>query len=151
VVVHVLEEEAVGCAVVDEGRTIRLPVHVGDKARKVRGYYLTHLAEHNREPSLRDAAAALGLSATQVELVLTAPVEPASLDAPAPWHNPASGTRPISLRDVVDDPSPTPKELTLANLVAQARRDALERAVWLGCPISPARASASSGSAPRTP
>jgi RNA polymerase sigma factor (sigma-70 family) len=46
--------QAVGCAVADKGgRTVRLPVHVGDRARKVRGYYLTHLPEHDREPSPR--------------------------------------------------------------------------------------------------
>ena len=31
--------QAVGCAVADKGgRMVRLPVHVGDRARKVRGY-----------------------------------------------------------------------------------------------------------------
>ena len=106
-------------------------------------------------------------------------MEPASLDAPDSTYNPASGTRPVSLGDAVDDPSPTTEELTLASMGAQARRDALERAVArlperqramlvarygfdgrspgslqvvspIGWP-SPARTSARSRSAPRTP
>ena len=85
--------QAVGRALADKGCAIRLPVHVGERARKVEGYALAHRAALDEELSAEQIAAALDLSETQVDLVLAAPADPASLDAPA--QGPTSGARSV--------------------------------------------------------
>ncbi|HEY6581543.1 MAG TPA: sigma factor [Rubrobacter sp.] len=100
--------QAVGRALADKGCAIRLPVHVGERARKVEGYALAHRAALDEELSAEQIAAALDLSETQVDLVLAAPADPASLDAPA--QGPTSGARsvPAPLSEFVGEGSPTP-------------------------------------------
>ena len=58
--------QAVGRAVSDNGRTIRLPVHVGEKMRKVGRVTGGLSAELGREPTSEEVAQRLGWSAAQV-------------------------------------------------------------------------------------
>jgi RNA polymerase sigma factor (sigma-70 family) len=57
--------QAVGRALADKGCAIRLPVHVGERARKVEGYALAHRAALDEELSAEQIAAALDLFETQ--------------------------------------------------------------------------------------
>jgi RNA polymerase primary sigma factor len=74
--------QAVQRAVADKGRTIRIPVHRGDKIRKMARVYNGLSAELEREPSEEEVAARLGWSAGEVRAVLEAVPEVSSLERP---------------------------------------------------------------------
>jgi RNA polymerase primary sigma factor len=74
--------QAVGRAVADYGRTIRLPVHVIESLTKVthaRGELASQLG---RDPRLEELALRLGMPIAKLQLLLDAAKIPASLDAP---------------------------------------------------------------------
>jgi RNA polymerase primary sigma factor len=74
--------QAVGRAVADYGRTIRLPVHVFESLTrlvKTRNILATEL---NRQPAPEELAARLGMPLAKVELLLEASRRPMSLDTP---------------------------------------------------------------------
>jgi RNA polymerase primary sigma factor len=123
--------QAVTRAVADKGRTIRLPVHLGERVRKVRSYALAHKITHGREPTTEQIAEALDLAPAQVELALSVPADPTSLDAPAGGARPTEGgdAKPAALSEFVDDPSPTPEDLAVENLSLEASMHALRRAL----------------------
>lgn len=87
--------QAVGRAVSDKGRTIRVPVHMGEKIRKVKRAYST-LSERpgsekpGCEPTAGEIAAHLGWSAEAVREVLGIVADPASLDKPLAGEGAAS-------------------------------------------------------------
>ena len=121
--------QAITRAIADKGRAIRLPVHVGDRTRKVREYALAHSAAHGGKPSATEIAAALELSVAQVELVLHAPAPPASLDAPAQGLTSGARSDPLPLSEFVDDPSLTPEDLAVETLSGEAALRSLSRAL----------------------
>ena len=116
-------------AVADKGRTIRLPVHVGDRARKVRAYAMAHRLAHGEEPSVAEISRGLALTEAQVELALLAPADPASLDAPTPTSLSHDRESPSALSEIVYDPSPTPEDLAVQSLSETATLQALARAL----------------------
>src|SRR3954462_15585578 len=61
--------QAVQRAVADKGRTIRVPVHMGEKIRKVARSYNDLLAEFEREPSDEEVAQRLGWKVEEVREV----------------------------------------------------------------------------------
>ena len=128
--------QAIGRAVADKGRAIRIPVHAGDRARRVERYALAHRAAHGSEPSNAQIAAALDLSEAQVEIARSVPADPASLDAPAGTAAPPSAgrDRPLPLSEFVGDPSPTTEERVLEALKEEAAKGALARAFGLLAP-----------------
>lgn len=73
-------KQAVQRAVADKGRTIRVPVHMGEKIRKVSRAFGELLAEHGREPTEEEVAGRLGWRAREVRLVMEAWPDAASLD-----------------------------------------------------------------------
>jgi len=74
--------QAVQRAVTGKGRTVRLPVHMGEKSRRVRKVQSWLSAEQGREPTDEEVAAWLGWSADAVREVSGAGLEAASLDRP---------------------------------------------------------------------
>ncbi len=74
--------QAVGRAIHDKGRTIRLPVAVGERARKVGRVTSALSAELGREPTAEEAAARLGWTASQVRDVGRITLDTMSLDRP---------------------------------------------------------------------
>ena len=58
--------QAVQRAVADKGRTIRMPVHRGDKLRKMARVYNEFSSETEREPADEDVAGRLGWSVEDV-------------------------------------------------------------------------------------
>jgi RNA polymerase primary sigma factor len=75
--------QAVQRAVADKGRTIRIPVHVGDKMRKMAGTYNELSAELERAPSDETVAERLGWSVENVRDVKDAmPGATTSLNQP---------------------------------------------------------------------
>ena len=74
-------KQAVQRAVTDKGRTIRVPVHMDEKIRKVSRAFGELSAEHGREPTEEEVAGRLGWGAGEVRLVVDAMPDAASLEA----------------------------------------------------------------------
>jgi RNA polymerase primary sigma factor len=74
--------QAVGRAVADKSRTIRVPVHMGDKMRKMARTYNGLSAELGREPTDKEVANDLGWSAEDVRGVKGAMLDATSLNKP---------------------------------------------------------------------
>jgi RNA polymerase primary sigma factor len=74
--------QAVQRAVADKGRTIRVPVHMGEKIRKMARAYNELSAELEREPTDEEVAEELGWSVEQVRDVKSALPDATSLDQP---------------------------------------------------------------------
>jgi len=69
-------------ALSNQGRTIRLPVHLGEKISKMRRVAL-HLSEEiGREPTDDELGEEIGIASEKVSHLKTASTSPASLDAP---------------------------------------------------------------------
>src|SRR5919201_5628706 len=75
--------QAIGRAVTEKGRAVRLPVHVGDRVRKLEAVQrrLTMMLES--EPTDAELAAALGWSHAEVDELRQFARRPVSLEAPA--------------------------------------------------------------------
>ena len=100
--------QAVQRAVADKGRTIRVPVHMGDKIRKMARVYNELLAELEREPTDEEVAGGLGWAVEDVRDVKSAMPDAGSL------HQPLSSDEGASeLGDLIEDEraSDTPGEV----------------------------------------
>jgi RNA polymerase primary sigma factor len=74
--------QAITRAIADQGRTIRLPVHLGDKIGRLKGITLRLQQEFGREPTSDELAVHMGISAEKVQELIKASLEPVSLDLP---------------------------------------------------------------------
>jgi RNA polymerase primary sigma factor len=74
--------QAIGRAVSDKGRTIRLPVHMGEKVRKMARTYNGLSAELGREPTDEEVAGRLGWTVEKVRDIKSALPDTTSLDKP---------------------------------------------------------------------
>ncbi|AOJ03356.1 MULTISPECIES: RNA polymerase sigma factor RpoD/SigA [Burkholderia] len=74
--------QAISRAVADRARTIRLPVHVGDQARRVRKIADRIKQRSGARASLAELSEATELSTERLRAVLQLPHEPRSLNAP---------------------------------------------------------------------
>jgi RNA polymerase primary sigma factor len=83
--------QAVGRAVADKGRTIRLPVHAGEKMRKTVRTFNELSAQLGREPTEEEVAGRLGWKVEQVREAKEAiPDDPTSLNRPVGSREEAS-------------------------------------------------------------
>src|ERR1700730_2262166 len=69
-------------ALSNQGKTIRLPVHLGDKILKMRRVALQMSEELGREPTDDELGEEIGIASGKVSQLQTAAIRPASLDAP---------------------------------------------------------------------
>jgi RNA polymerase primary sigma factor len=101
--------QAVQRAVADKGRTIRVPVHMTEKIRKVSRAYNELLAEFEREPSEEEVAQRLEWNLEEVRLTMEAMPDATSLDQPVGSDDASSS----QLGDFVEDEraSDTPGEV----------------------------------------
>ena len=90
--------QAVGRAVSDKGRTIRLPVHIGEKIRKVGRVTSDLSVELGRKPTEDEVVERLGWTAEQVREVKGTIPDAASLDKPV-----SSEDKALRLVDVIVD------------------------------------------------
>jgi len=90
--------QAVQRAVADKGRTIRVPVHMTEKIRKVSRTYNELAMEHEREPTDEEVAERLGWSLEDVRLTMGAMPDATSLDQPV-----SSDEQSSELGDFVED------------------------------------------------
>jgi RNA polymerase sigma factor (sigma-70 family) len=74
--------QSIGRGIDNTSRIIRLPVHVGDTARKLNRARTLLEAELGPTPTSKELGQALGLTSRQVEELLVQTSEPVSLDSP---------------------------------------------------------------------
>ncbi|MDP8948523.1 MAG: sigma-70 family RNA polymerase sigma factor, partial [Actinomycetota bacterium] len=115
--------QAVQRAVADKGRTIRVPVHMGDKIRKMARMYNELLAELEREPTDEEVAGGLGWTVEDVRDVKGAMPDATSLNQPLSSEEGAS-----EVGDFVEDEraSDTPGEV-MREMETVGLQEAVER------------------------
>jgi RNA polymerase primary sigma factor len=74
--------QAIKRALSNQSKTIRLPVHLGDKIAKVRRIALQMSEELGREPTDDELGGEIGIASRKVSHLKTVSIRPASLDAP---------------------------------------------------------------------
>jgi RNA polymerase primary sigma factor len=74
--------QAIKRALSNQGKTIRLPVHLGDKVLKMRRVALQMSEELGREPTDDELAEEIGMASKKITHLKTVSIRPASLDAP---------------------------------------------------------------------
>jgi RNA polymerase primary sigma factor len=74
--------QAVTRALADQGRTIRLPVHVAEQVRRVMRARRVLAQKLNRDPTAEELAAEAGFTARRVEELLELVEDPVSLETP---------------------------------------------------------------------
>jgi RNA polymerase primary sigma factor len=108
--------QAVTRAIAEQGRTIRLPVHLGDKINRLKASSLHLQQELGRQPTAEEIAEHMGSSAEKVQELLKVSLEPMSLDLPM------NEGQDLDLFDVIEDrialaPPDAASHLALTELV----------------------------------
>jgi RNA polymerase primary sigma factor len=109
--------QAVGRAISDKRRTIRLPVHMGEKIRKVGRISGLLTVELGRQPTEGEVAERLGWSVEQVREVKGAVPDTASLDKPVSNEDEAMRLGDFIVDETVSDvPDAVIKETEMSRL-----------------------------------
>jgi RNA polymerase primary sigma factor len=112
--------QAVSRSVADQGRTIRIPVHMIEATNKVFRTARLLVQQHGREPTPAEIAAHMEAPIEEVMTVFKLVREPVSLDAPI------GDTDDGSLGDVVPDrQTPSPADASMTLLLEERVRKAL--------------------------
>jgi RNA polymerase primary sigma factor len=116
--------QAVGRAVSDKGRTIRLPVQMGEKVRKVGRAAGELSVELGRAPTDEEVAERLGWIADEVKQVKEIIPDASSLDEPASNEDGASRLGDLVAGKAASD---APDALVVSEIETAGLRDAIER------------------------
>jgi RNA polymerase primary sigma factor len=101
--------QAISRALADQGRTIRLPVHVGDQVRKVLKARRTLTQKLNRDPTNDEIAAEVGITQQKVGELLELVAHPVSLETPV-------GDGESMYADLIEDErAEAPEQVTTEN------------------------------------
>jgi RNA polymerase sigma factor (sigma-70 family) len=111
--------QAIGRALADQARTIRMPVHIVETMHRLMRERHAFQAEHRREPTVEELARRAGLPEKTVRLVDRSSVSPVSLDAPVGQDS----TLGEFVRDCF---TPSPEEAILQNDLIRRLDAALE-------------------------
>jgi len=118
--------QSIARAIADQGRTIRVPVHVTETTIKVSRERRRHYQRHGRDPAPGEIATKTGIPLPQVERALTTVPEPISLDAPVGEDGDATLADLIEAPDQ-DNPLAAAAAGELGKLVAEALNDLTPR------------------------
>ncbi|PJF29367.1 MAG: RNA polymerase subunit sigma [Phototrophicales bacterium] len=114
--------QAVSRAVADQGRTIRVPVHMGDQLNRMRRIQLNLIQELGREPSIDELALHMETTPDKVENLLEIARRPVSLETPIDEDGDST------FGDFVEDiNSPAPAEEVATHLLHEQLQGALDR------------------------
>jgi len=112
--------QSVGRAIADQGRTVRLPVHLGERLSRLARVRQQLAQNLNREPTPEEVASELGLTPDQVTRAEQAALTPASLDE----AHTDDGTG--SLAEIIADPlQPSPLDEVSHGLLRDDLSEAL--------------------------
>jgi len=113
--------QAVTRAIADQGRTIRVPVHMGDQISKLRRVQNQLKQKYAREPTLQEMAETMDLPVKKVEDMLKVSRRPLSLEMPIDDEGESM------LGDFIEDQeSPAPDETASYNLLKEHLGSVLE-------------------------
>ena len=114
--------QAVSRAVADQGRTIRVPVHMGDQLNRMRRVQLQLLQELGREPKIDELANGMDTTPDKVENLLEISRRPVSLETPIDDEGDST------FGDFVEDSnSPAPSEEVATHLLHVQLQQALDK------------------------
>lgn len=114
--------QAVSRAVADQGRTIRVPVHMGDQLNRMRRVQLHLTQELGREPTIDELAIGMETTPDKVENLLEISRRPVSLETPIDEEGDST------FGDFVEDVnSPAPAEEVATHLLHEQLQSALNR------------------------
>src|SRR5256714_11207790 len=99
-------KQAIKRALADQGKTIRVPVHLGEKLAKMRRVSLQMSDELGREPTDEELGEEIGIASEKVARLKSVGIRPASLDAPIAENDSTEFSEVIG-----DDEAQTPFEL----------------------------------------
>jgi RNA polymerase primary sigma factor len=116
--------QAVQRAIADKGRTIRVPVHMTDKIRKVSRAYNELSTELEREPSQEELASRLGWTVEEVRPTVEAMPDATSLNQPVGSDDASSSELGEFVKD--ERVSDTPGEV-IGEMEAEYLKEAIER------------------------
>ncbi len=106
--------QAVSRAVADQGRTIRVPVHMGDQLNKMRRTSLELQQSLGRDPNPDEIADRMETTSDKIHTLMEISRRPMSLDTPIDDEG------DTNLGDFIEDTSsPAPDELTMQNLLRE--------------------------------
>lgn len=107
-------KQAIKRALANQGKTIRIPVHLVDRIAKIRRTAMKLHEEFGREATESEIAEAMGMTRERVAELLTASFRPVSLDAPIGEDD------EVKLQDIVKDES---AQTAYEDYEAQSRHD----------------------------
>jgi len=114
-------KQAISRALAEQGRTIRLPVHVADQVRKVTKTRRLLGQKLNRDPSLEEIAAEIDITPERVQELLELILDPVSLETPI-------GDGDSSVADLIPDTSAQQPEVETADRARSSELlDALDK------------------------
>ena len=113
-------------AIMDQGHTIRVPVHMVEAANKVRREQHKLYQEQGRQPEAEEIATRAGVASQDVEWMLSLGREPASLDLPIGDDCDATLGDLIEAPDAID-PDAAAETKALKAHVAEALKDLTSR------------------------
>jgi RNA polymerase primary sigma factor len=114
-------KQAISRALAEQGRTIRLPVHVADQVRKVTKARRILGQKLNRDPSLDEIALEIGITPERVQELIDLVQDPVSLETPI-------GDGDSSVADLIPDlGADQPETMTADRARSSELQDALEK------------------------
>ena len=114
--------QAVSRAVADQGRTIRVPVHMGDQINRLRRVSTQLTQELGREPSTNELAEALETTPDKIDTLIEISRRPISLETPI------EEDADSEFGDFIEDKSsPQPAEVVTHNLLREHLEQVLAR------------------------
>jgi RNA polymerase primary sigma factor len=111
--------QSIARAIADQGRTIRIPVHMAETASKVSKERRKLHQREGRDPDAKEIAARVGIPESRVEQVMAMVQEPASLDLPIGEDGDATLGELIAAPDGVD-PHGAAEASALADSLSEA-------------------------------
>ncbi|MBI2010172.1 MAG: sigma-70 family RNA polymerase sigma factor [Candidatus Chisholmbacteria bacterium] len=112
--------QAITRGIADQGRTIRVPVHMGDQINRLLRAQRRLTQSLRRDPTTEELADALGVAPKKVQSMLKIARRPVSIHEPV-------GDRDDELSDFIEDEdAPTPVEAATRNLLLEQIAEVLE-------------------------
>jgi RNA polymerase primary sigma factor len=113
--------QAVTRAIADQARTIRIPVHMVESMNKVHRHQRQLMQELEREPTIEEIAAKVGMPANRVRDILLISQDPLSLDSPVGEEDDSF------LADFIEDAQAiAPADAAAQRMLGQALMEALD-------------------------